>query len=174
MLKIRFYTLGQYPQEEKWLEEMAAQGLIIQKSILPCFYIFKKEKPQNLIYRYDFVAGENDRQERISFYEEYGWRYVTGMNDFMLFVHTADDASSKALDIFSSDQSREEMIIRILKKRMLPLGMVFLLMVMISLYLWLKQAEFDTRIIFLICTLIVGIVDFSCLFQLLELKKKYS
>ena len=174
MLKIRFFTLGQYPQEEKWLEEMAAQGLIIQKSILPCFYIFKKEKPQNLIYRYDFVAGENDRQERISFYEEYGWKYVTGMNDFMLFVHNAEDASAKDLDIFSSDQSREEMIIRILKKRMLPLGLVFLLMVMICLYLWLSQAGFDTRIIFLCCTLIVGFVGLSCLIQLLELKKKFS
>lgn len=87
MLRIRFYNLGQYPQEEQWLHEMAAQGWIIQKSVLPCFYFFQKEKPQDIVYRFDFLPCVRQQDDSINLFEDYGWKYITQMNDFVLFAN---------------------------------------------------------------------------------------
>lgn len=172
MLKIRFFTLGQYPQEQAWLEEEARKGNILQKTILPCFFLFEKEKPQNLIYRYDFIPSDKTEAECIALYSEYGWKYVTKMNGFVLFVHEADTASRQDLELFSSAESKNEMIQRILKNRMYPLLGLLVVMIALSIFCIARNPSLDTLFIQIGCTLIVGWVDLSCLWQLRKLQKQ--
>lgn len=172
MLKFKFFTLGEYPQEEKWLHEMAENGMVLQKSILPCFYIFRKEKPQDLVYRYDFIPSQKTLQECISLYGEYGWTYVTGMNDFALFVRSARDLKPEDLEIFSSPESRREMIERILKNRMYPLLICLGFLLILFGIQMMKPDNLDGKMIAGACALIVGFVDFRCLLELWKLKKE--
>lgn len=170
MLKIRFFTLGQYPQEQQWLEEEARKGNILKKSILPCFYLFEKTKPQNLIYRYDFIPGDKTEAECIALYSQYGWHYVTKMNDFVLFVHQKDDADRADFELFSSKESKEEMIGRILRHRMYPL--LGLLVFMILLFaINCIRGSFEAIVISGGCLAITACMDLSCMIQLKRLQK---
>ncbi|MEY8379843.1 DUF2812 domain-containing protein [Ileibacterium valens] len=172
MLRIRFYNLGQYPQEEQWLHEMAAQGWIIQKSVLPCFYFFQKEKPQDIVYRFDFLPCVRQQDDSINLFEDYGWKYITQMNDFVLFCKQAKDFSNSDLEIFSSPESKNEMIMRILKSRLIPVSFVLGFMILLCIYTWVFGHSWDSKVITTVCTGIVFVVVASCWIELMNLKKK--
>ena len=56
--KIRFWTIADFREEEIWLREMAQSGLHLKKMIVPCFYIFEKGAPRDVIYRLDFTNND--------------------------------------------------------------------------------------------------------------------
>ena len=53
--KIAFWTIADFKEEEIWLRVMAQSGLHLKKMIVPCFYIFEKGAPEDVIYRLDFT-----------------------------------------------------------------------------------------------------------------------
>lgn len=172
MLKIRFFTLGQYPQEQAWLEEEAARGNILQKMKTPCFYWFQKEEPQNLVYRYDFVPSGKTQEDCISLYEDYGWTYVGQINDFLLFVHDGSPNAQPEPELFSSQESRDEMVQRIMRKRMIPLLVLFVILLGILMMLLVRQADPAVVLVFAVCVLFTGWLDFSCLLDLLHIRRR--
>lgn len=172
MLKIRFFTLGQYPQEQAWLEEEAARGNILQKIKTPCFYWFQQETPQNLVYRYDFVPSGKTQEDCIDLYEQYGWNYVGQINDFLLFVHSGAAKSRFIPELFSSQESRDEMVQRIIRKRMIPLLVLFVLLLLILLMLIVRRADPMVQIVMAVIVLFTGILDFSCLSDLFRIRSR--
>lgn len=53
-VKIRFFTIADYEDEEIWLRVQHKKGWKLVKTIIPCFYIFEKCEPEDVIYRLDF------------------------------------------------------------------------------------------------------------------------
>ncbi len=53
-LKIRFFTIADYIEEEIWLRKMHNEGWKLVKMVPPCFYKFEKCEPEDVIYRLDF------------------------------------------------------------------------------------------------------------------------
>lgn len=171
MLKIRFYTLAQYPQEEAWLQREAARGNLIERITIPCFYFFRKGKPQKIAYRYDFEDSYSSREECIALYKEYGWRLIGSINHFLLFSHPIREGQPMP-ELFSNAESRDEMISRILQRRMIPLFCLFGLMCLISIMMVMRHAAADSVFLITGCTMAVGLMDFACLAGLLKIRSR--
>lgn len=172
MIRMKYFTLGEYPQEEAWLHQEALKGNILTRMMLPCFYFFEKKKPEDLIYRYDFIPSETAKKDCISLYSDYGWNYVGQMNSFLLFCRNAENADRKDLEIFSSDSSKDEMIVRIMKKRMVPLMIVCLLLLAAALLLTFLHEDPVTVIILWGAAAVTLIITSKCLSELRNLQKR--
>ncbi|MBQ1576654.1 MAG: DUF2812 domain-containing protein, partial [Oscillospiraceae bacterium] len=70
--KIRFWTIADFREEEDWLRGMAREGLHLLRMVVPCFYIFEKGEPRDVIYRLDFTnnAEGGDYARMLG---EFGW-----------------------------------------------------------------------------------------------------
>lgn len=51
---IRFFTIADYEEEEVWLHDQHKNGWKFLKMIPPCFYIFEKCVPDDVVYRLDY------------------------------------------------------------------------------------------------------------------------
>ncbi len=83
---------------ERWLEEMAQQGLMLENYIMG-FAVFKKQQPKTVRYQlallpYEPLMEQNPtaQAEMIAICEAYGWHYVTKRDRFGIFV-TEDEAA---------------------------------------------------------------------------------
>lgn len=50
-VKIRFYTIADFNEEEIWLRKEHQSGWKLVKMVPPCFYHFEKCQPEDVIYR---------------------------------------------------------------------------------------------------------------------------
>lgn len=73
--EIRFFTIADYEEEEVWLHDQHKNGWKLLKMIPPCFYIFEKCVPDDVVYRLDYKNNtENDGYFQI--FGDYGWEYI--------------------------------------------------------------------------------------------------
>lgn len=119
--KIRFFTIADFNEEQTWLEKQHKKGWKLVKVSMPCFFTFKECEPQDVSYRLEF---KNNRvsDDYLQMYEDYGWEYIDsslGWNYFKKTVN-ADDVSGEN-EIFSDDESKLNMIDRIIKMRLIPI-----------------------------------------------------
>lgn len=127
----RFFTLFDYDKEEKWLNEMNKKGWKLRKGGL-CF-VFDKCEPEDVVYKLDFQKNDIDKNGYLKMYEDYGWEYVYSFNNYMYFRKNADNISdsedSNELDIFSDNESKLDMMKKIIKWKLLPILCIFLALV---------------------------------------------
>ncbi len=124
-LKIAFYTIADFEEEELWLRKMHNEGLKLVKMIPPCFYYFEECDPEDVIYRLDF---KNDSQEStyLQMFEDFGWEYAGKCVGWVYFRKPASEVESEEdSEIFSDCASRVSMIEKIIKTRMLPILCIF-------------------------------------------------
>ena len=124
-MKIRFWTIADFKEEEVWLREMARSGLHLKKMIIPCFYIFEKGAPRDVIYRLDFTnnAEGNDYGRMLS---EFGWENCGRCAGWIYWRRDAAElADEREGELFSDDQSRLELVKKVIQTRMLPLLVIF-------------------------------------------------
>ena len=73
-VKIRFYTIADFNEEEIWLRKEHQSGWKLVKMVPPCFYHFEKCQPEDVIYRLDFKNnGEN--ADYMQMMKDYNWEY---------------------------------------------------------------------------------------------------
>ena len=141
--KIRVFTIADFKEEEVWLREMAQTGLHLKKMIVPCFYIFEKGEPRDVIYRLDFTnSDENGDYNRML--SEFGWENCGRCMGWIYWRRSADElANEREGELFSDDESRLELVKKVLLTRMLPLLTIFFCCVLPNLvraidgeYLW--------------------------------------
>lgn len=124
---IRLFTLFDYDIEEEWLREMHKNGWKFRKGGF--FYTFDKCEPEDVIYKIDFQGDIEDRKNYLSMFEDYGWEYLMEFNRFVYFRKSADSVENNEtddLEIFSDNESKLDMMKRILRSRMLPILIIFL------------------------------------------------
>jgi hypothetical protein len=126
-LKIRFFTIADFQEEEKWLRSQHQKGWKFVKMILPCFYFFEQCEPEDIIYRLDFKNVEEAGDYK-QMYSDFGWEYV---GKYAGWWHYFRKASSQADtetegEIYSDNESKIDMIYHIVRNRMFPLFIVFL------------------------------------------------
>ena len=134
--EFHLFLLPEYEEEEKYLNKMAKKGYRLEKITLPGIYSFTKTEPEDMIYRIDFnPQKKEDLAGYHQMFADYGWEYLQDMNEYSYFRKPADvrdkDADSdhdicRNEDIYSDNDSRLDMIKRILKTKMLPFMILFL------------------------------------------------
>lgn len=132
---VRFFTIADYLDEEKWLREKHKAGWRFVKCTVPCFYRFEPCEPEDVIYRLDYKnARENPDYMQMT--ADFGWEYCGECNGWLYFRKPAEQAESEGdTEIFSDNESRLEMVQRVIKTRLLPLLVIFLCIIIPNLFL---------------------------------------
>ena len=175
---IKFFWLPDYEKEEEYLSKMHESGWKLKKNN-GFVYTFEKCEPENVVYRLDFDVDKNtDKQAYIKVYDDYGWEYIQDMNDYSYFRKSSDGLSDKDLEIFSDNESRLDMIKKIIKTKLLPLWCIFMCIVIPNaVIIFIK--DFGRMSIFFtvfwtLMLVIYTYVFLHCYLGFRKLKKKYS
>lgn len=138
---VRFFTIADWIEEERWLREEHGAGWKLIKMTPPCFYTFEKCEPEDVIYRLDFYNNEED-ETYYQMMEDYGWHYCGRCFGWLYFRkpkalvnHTLDE------ELFSDYDSRMALLERIYKTRYLPMTIVLLCCVIPGLLVSLRHLD---------------------------------
>ena len=125
-MKMRFFTIADYEEEEAWLREQHRNGLRLVNFIVPCFFFFEPCEPEDMVYRLDFKNACPDEGYRQMF-SDYGWEYVGSCIGWLYFRKPASQMEEvNDGEIFSDTKSKLDMIEHVIKTRMLPILVIFL------------------------------------------------
>lgn len=121
------FVLPEYEEEEKYLRDMAKKGYLLEKVTMFGVYHFKKSEPVDMIYRIDFNPQKaEDRSSYLQMFKDYGWDYIQDLNEFSYFCKVNDGSDD---EIFNDNESRIEMMERIYRRKMLPIVVLFLCLI---------------------------------------------
>lgn len=173
---VRFFTIADYEEEERWLSARHQSGWKLTRIIPPCFYIFEECEPQHVVYRLDYKNNSEDR-EYFQLFSDYGWEYFASFAGWLYFRKPASEADTQQdMKIFSDDASRIEMINQILKTRLLPLVIVLFCCLVPSCIQSARETEplaTVLTVIFSIFTLLYAYLSLHCGIKLQKLKDRY-
>ena len=118
--KIRIWTIADFKEEEIWLREMARRGLHFLRMYVPCFYVFEKGEPRDVIYRLDFTSHAEDADYQ-TMLGEFGWENCGRCMGWIYWRRNADElADEREGELFSDDESRLALVKKVIFTRMLP------------------------------------------------------
>ena len=151
---IRYYTVPEYEEEQEYLSKMHRKGWKFVKYVLPCFYVFEKCEPANVIYQLDYNQdGLRDRQAYLQMYRDSGWEHLCDVVGYSYFRKLAEE-KSKEDSIFSDDVSKLDMIDRVYRGRMIPCLVIFFAMICPQLVLQFVAGTFFNKVVFAIYILL--------------------
>ena len=121
---LRFFTIADFEEEETWLRKMHASGWKFVSYVF-CFYTFESCQPEDVIYRLDFKnAGQTP--DYMQMLADFGWEYIDDCFGFLYFRKPADRVQAEEDgELFSDRESKLDLVTRIVKRRLLPLIVIF-------------------------------------------------
>ena len=147
--KIRVFTIADFKEEEIWLREMARKGLHLLRMIPPLVYVFEKGEPRDVIYRLDFTDND-EHGDYGRMLAEFGWENCGRCMGWIYWRRDAGELANEAEgELFSDDESRLDMVKKVLLTRMLPLLTIFLCCVLPNLLRALNGEYSDASRFFL-------------------------
>jgi hypothetical protein len=124
--KVKLFLLWQDEAEEKWLREMAREGLHLC-GVAPLVYTFEPGQPRDDVYRLDYMASKDDYEEYKQLFQDAGWELVGEMLNWQYFRRpaTADGPD----EIYTDPESKVNRHRRVLAYQVifLPILMTWLL-----------------------------------------------
>jgi hypothetical protein len=103
-------------KEEKWLEQMAAEGWMLI-SVAPYVYKFQRSEPEKVVFRLDYKNTlDKDYQEYLTIYKDAGWEIFATFANWHYFKIKPEN--NEVPEIFNSGKVKAQ------KYRRLLLGMV--------------------------------------------------
>jgi len=99
-VKHKIFTIGAFEQEEKWLNEMAAKGMLLT-DVGFCRYVFEEGTPGKYIYRLEMLENTPTHPESVAyikFVEETGAEQV---GSIMRWVYFRKKAVDGPFDLYS-------------------------------------------------------------------------
>jgi hypothetical protein len=174
-LKIRFFTIADYEEEEQWLRSQHQSGWKFVKMVAPCLYTFEPCTPEDVIYRLDF-KNSAITDDYIQMYADFGWKYAGNCTNWRYFCKPASQVDvEKEGELFSDNESKVTMISHVLKTRMLPIFILFLFCVLPYTARAVNgNSSVGTLIFWLIMLALYLFLLLYCGLKLLTLKRKYK
>ncbi len=101
----KFFSIGAFEEEEQWLNQMAAKGMILT-GVGFCKYFFEEGTPGEYVYRLELLKNWPSHTESIayiSFLEDMG---IEQVGSHLRWVYFRRKSTEGAFDIFSDIDSR--------------------------------------------------------------------
>ncbi len=107
---IKLFFAWQDEKEQSWLEQMAADGWMLDDVVF-IYYTFHKEKPQTVHYRLDYQElKENELQDYLNLFTDAGWDYKGRMNNWFYFCSRGEKTKEIYTDVHSKVQKYKRII----------------------------------------------------------------
>ena len=114
IIKYKWFWAWQDDREERWLEQMSAQGYHLVEPGFFGRYVFEQGQPIKYIYRLDFISHKKDQMESyLQYFKDAGWEYLGDFGSWQYFRIVVDD--SKNPEIYTDYASKIEKYRRILR-----------------------------------------------------------
>lgn len=104
-IKYKFFTIGQFEKEEKWLNEMSSKGMLLT-DVGVCRYSFVKGNPGEYTYRLELLENHPYSPEGfayISFLEEMGIEHVGSV---LRWVYLRKKTADGPFELYSDTESK--------------------------------------------------------------------
>lgn len=123
--QFKWFTIFEYEKEQDYLREMHKSGWKFVKVKGLGMYYFEKCVPQDVVYQLDYNKdGLSQKEEYLKMFEDCGWEYIQDFAGYSYFRKAvAEDGAAE--EIFCDEESRFQMMQRVIKGRMLPLLVLF-------------------------------------------------
>ncbi len=132
--KIAVFTIADFKEEEVWLRERAREGLHLVRMVVPCFYIFEKGAPEDVIYRLDYTNNE-ESGDYARMLTDFGWENCGRCMGWVYWRRSAAEAENEGeSELFTDDAGRLDMVKKVVQTRMLPLLLIFFACVLPNLF----------------------------------------
>lgn len=126
---VRFFTIADWEKEEAFLREMHRKGWKLRKGGI--IYNFERCEPEDVVYQLDYnQEGRKDKNVYVQMFEDCGWEYIQDFAGYSYFRKPTRTMKENEKAIFCDDASRLEMVRRVIRGRMIPLLIVFLLVLL--------------------------------------------
>lgn len=173
---IRIFTIADYEEEEVWLHNQQKNGWKLSRMIPPCFYIFEKCMPEDVVYRLDY-KNNAETSNYFQIFRDYGWEYIGRCVGWLYFRKPSSETDSEQEgEIFSDNESRIELINHVAKTRLFPIMVIFLCCVLPNFIRSIETSDPHAivfTVIFAVLMLIYLYLLIYCGLKLQKLKKKY-
>ena len=124
--QFKWFTIFEYEKEQDYLREMHKSGWKFIKVTGLGMYHFEKCIPQDVVYQLDYNNdGLAHKDEYLKMFDDCGWEYIQDFWGYSYFRKAVSE-DGVAEEIFCDEESRFQMMQRVLKGRMLPLLVIFL------------------------------------------------
>ena len=129
----RITTIADYDREALYLGEMHAKGWKLKEVsysnlVVAVKYTFEKCQPEQVSYQLDFYPmKKSERASYLQLFKDCGWEHITDFNGFSYFrkLHSGIESDAE-FEIYNDASGKLAMVKRILKRRMLPILLLFL------------------------------------------------
>ena len=140
--EFKWFTIFEYEKEQDYLREMHKTGWKFVKSTGLGMYHFEKCLPQDVVYQLDYNKdGLAHKDEYLKMFDDCGWEYIQDYLGYSYFRKAVSD-DGIAEEIFCDDESRLQMMQRVLKGRMLLLLIIFFLVLLPQFFINLFDARY--------------------------------
>lgn len=175
----KFFSLAEYGEEQKFLEEMHQQGWKLKEYTLLKGYLFEKCIPETWIYQLDYRDEIEDINTYLQLFQDCGWEYVMMFNSFYYF-RKKENGEDNNTEIFSDRETRQEYCEAIYKRsKYLTLFCIIIFLSIMLPNLWRAVRMFDEEpwflIVYCVLSMIILIelmVLIRCTLKLYRAKKK--
>lgn len=123
--QFKWFTIFEYEKEQEYLRKMHRDGWKFVKVKGLGMYYFEKCVPQDVVYQLDYNEdGLAHKDEYVKMFEDCGWQYIQDYAGYSYFRKAVSDGGT-AEEIFCDEESRFQMMQRVMKGRMVPLLVIF-------------------------------------------------
>lgn len=156
----KHFTIYDYEKEQDYLRQMHKSGWKFVKVSGFCVYHFEKCVPEDVVYQIDYNQdGIANKEEYVKMFNDCGWEYLQDYVGYSYFRKPASQTDG-AEEIFCDDSSREQMVQRIFKGRVIPLLLLFFSVLVPGFIRNLYCERYVIAIMFGIVT-VLYVVDFG-------------
>lgn len=121
----KVFTIIEYEKEQEYLRSMHKSGWRLVKVSGLCIYDFEECAPEDVIYQLDYnQEGLAHKEEYIQMFRDCGWEYIQDYFGYSYFRKPAAEGE-EAEEIFGDEGSKQQMLERVFKGRLVPLFAVF-------------------------------------------------
>lgn len=123
--QFKWFTIFEYEKEQDYLRQMHRDGWKFVQVKGFGMYYFEKCEARDVVYQLDYnKEGLAQKAEYVQMFADCGWEYIQDYAGYSYFRKAVSE-DGMADEIFCDEDSRLQMMERVLKGRMLPLLMLF-------------------------------------------------
>lgn len=138
--EFRYFTIADWKEEEAYLRRRHQEGWRFEKVTLPGIYRFIRCTPEDVIYQLDYnPEGLADRGAYLQLFSDCGWEHLQDFVGYSYFRKPASAMQGTEEEIFCDDASRRAMLLRVLRRRLPPLILLFFLTILPNFLLWDRE-----------------------------------